>query len=402
MQVRCRHLWIICIAAILNACTSQPAIHSQLTMKALTIPAMGDVSEQALATFTENAPAFCHTKQTTLNVMVLSGGGADAAFGAGLISGLLARGRLNSAESPCVITGVSAGAILAPYVYLATASDHVLRQRYLPRLETLFEQIDDDTLLALNNPLRLLSDKSVYRSQNVEDALNKALDSTLLVDMATEYQQSGRKVLIGVADVYSGEFEVLDLTDQFSVAAKSPAAKQSIVSAIRASAAIPVVFAPVRMQTSQGKKLYVDGGMRYPMFLNSPLLEALRKKTAMQNSAVRVMAVVNHPGLAKPLQREKPEIDVLGWRHYMNAIGEITRNQRMLDAASRVHAEIVAHNYQGLWANGQVAYACISLKNQEKIFDQNYQHCLFEAGLELASQQQPWATKPTLPAWYLP
>lgn len=393
---------LACIAAMLVACANQPHLETQLPVNALVIPSDSAVSEQALANFIGDAPTFCRTGQATLNAMVLSGGGADAAFGAGFISGLLAQGGLNEQESPCYITGVSAGAILAPYVYLATASNGTLRQRYLPRLKTLFETIDDDTLLSLNNPLRLMSDKSVYRTQKVEDALNTALDLTLMSDVATEYLQSGRKMFIGVVDVYSGEFELLDLTAQFAVAASQPAAKVNVVNTIRASAAIPVVFAPVSMQTTLGKKLYVDGGMRYPLFLNSQLLEALRKQSAMQTSPVRVMTVVNHPGLARPLQANKPEIDVLGWRNYMNAIGEITRNQRMLDAASRVQSEIMLHGYQSQWANGQIAAACIPLKNPQKIFDGQYQQCLFEAGLTLARKKQAWEAAPVLPAWYAP
>ena len=67
-----------------------------------------------------------HTGQP-VNILALSGGGADGAFGAGALVGLT-----RSASRPpfSVVTGVSAGALIAPYAFLGPAWDEQLVEIY--------------------------------------------------------------------------------------------------------------------------------------------------------------------------------------------------------------------------------------------------------------------------------
>ena len=57
-----------------------------------------------------------------VNVLALSGGGADGAFGAGLLVGWSAHGGRPEFQ---VVTGVSAGAIIAPLAYLGRRHDRL-------------------------------------------------------------------------------------------------------------------------------------------------------------------------------------------------------------------------------------------------------------------------------------
>ncbi len=398
-----RRLLLGLLCMYLSACASlPPGPSTQCHIQSMPL-ALESTSPLTKADELTPAASSCFVRPGgTLQAMVLSGGGADAAFGAGFITGLLKRGQLVGDAAPCYLTGVSAGAILAPFVYLATAQDPQVRQRYQTQLAQLFQGIDDKRVLALNAPWRLLRDKSVYRSDLIFDEINRQLTPTLIQDLAQEYQRSGRIILIGAINIYNGQFELIDLTAQFQQAARQPSHQACLVNSIRASASIPVVFEPVSMLASHvrggeiERKLYIDGGIRYPLFLHASLLNALN----VQHKAVTVMTIINHPGVAQTLNAEKPLLSALGWRPYMNMIGEVSRNQRMSDAAFMVANELEKYHYQGLWANGQVASACIARKPASKIFDADYQQCLFDAGQQQAASPQPWAAAPILPAMH--
>src|SRR5258708_15909829 len=62
-----------------------------------------------------------------INILALSGGGADGAFGAGALVGLT-RSALRPQFS--VVTGVSAGALIAPYAFLGSDWDDELAEVY--------------------------------------------------------------------------------------------------------------------------------------------------------------------------------------------------------------------------------------------------------------------------------
>lgn len=393
----------VVFSLILTACAT-PHTHDKASCHIQSLPLALNLAEpSANPTWLTPAAHSCFVRAgNQLNAMVLSGGGADAAFGAGFVSGLLKRGQLMGEDAPCYITGVSAGAILAPFVYLSTAQDPQVRSRYQAQLARLFQGIDDQRVLALNSPLTLLRGKSVYRADRIREEIHRQLTPTLVQDLAQEYQRTGRTILIGAVNLYSGQFELIDLTTQFQQAARQPTQQACIVDSIRASASIPVVFEPVALQAQHAaggsieRKLYIDGGIRYPMFLHAELLNALN----VQHKAVTVMTVVNHPGVAQALNADKPELQDLGWRPYMNMIGEVSRNQRMSDSAYMVANELKKFGYRGLWANGEVANRCIPAKPANKIFDKDYQQCLFDAGYAQALSAQPWADAPVLPAMH--
>jgi len=78
--------------------------------------------------------------------LALSAGGVDGAFGAGLLNGWSARG---ARPDFAVVTGVSAGALIAPYAFLGS--------RYDDQLRTALTTITDaDVFEAGQTPLSLL------------------------------------------------------------------------------------------------------------------------------------------------------------------------------------------------------------------------------------------------------
>lgn len=75
----------------------------------------------------ERAHAAHHGKLPTAYFLAISGGGDDGAFGAGLLAGWTARG---DRPSFSLVTGVSTGALSAPFAFLGGEYDARLKQVY--------------------------------------------------------------------------------------------------------------------------------------------------------------------------------------------------------------------------------------------------------------------------------
>lgn len=61
------------------------------------------------------------------NYLVISGGGSEGAFGAGLLAGWSARGTRPEFQ---IATGTSTGALIAPFTFLGAEYDPLLREMY--------------------------------------------------------------------------------------------------------------------------------------------------------------------------------------------------------------------------------------------------------------------------------
>lgn len=183
--------------------------------------------------------------------LLLSGGGDNGAFGAGLLAGWSARG-----DRPVfrTVSGVSTGALIAPFAFLGrdydntltqlyTAMDanHVFRQRFLPLAATVQDALSD------TDPLF--------------QTIAQYVTNDMLAKIAAE-QAKGRLLLIQTADVDVGRAVFWDIT---AIAASNhPGALHLIHKILLASAAIPLAFPPVffdvEIDGQKYQEMHVDGG----------------------------------------------------------------------------------------------------------------------------------------------
>ena len=109
-----------------------------------------------------------------VNILALSGGGADGAFGAGALVGLT-----QSASRPSfsVVTGVSAGALIAPYAFLGPAWDEKLVEIYTSgRAEHLLK----------SRGLGAFFGSSVYSGEPLKDLVDRYATDELIQAVANE------------------------------------------------------------------------------------------------------------------------------------------------------------------------------------------------------------------------
>jgi hypothetical protein len=132
------------------------------------------------------------------NVLALSGGGAFGAFGAGAMVGLT---RSGSRPQFAVVTGISAGALIAPYAFLGPTWDGRLRDAYTSGAA--------DNLLRTRG-LGVLFSSSLYSGKPLRQLVDAYASDEMIQAIARE-SGKGRLLLVATTDVATGERVVWDL-----------------------------------------------------------------------------------------------------------------------------------------------------------------------------------------------
>ncbi|MGY2050832.1 patatin-like phospholipase family protein [Methylobacterium sp. JK268] len=185
--------------------------------------------------------------------LALSGGGENGAYAAGLLKGWSASG---GRPDFGVVTGVSTGALIAPFAFAGSRYDAALEQAYTQTTAAdVFEFGGSDEALTDTWPLRKQIEKSVTPA--------------LLADIAAEHRK-GRRLLVVTTELDSDRPVLWDMG---AIAASGgPAALKLFREVVLASAAIPGIFPPVMIdaQGPGGKRfqeMHADGGTTAPFFL---------------------------------------------------------------------------------------------------------------------------------------
>lgn len=398
---------VVMLAILNSACTSFPqkSDYVDCDLNAFSITSEAAISQNKLIT-----EEICITDEFTnrkyADALVISGGASDGAFGAGFISELVDQKKMAVLGSdyprPCIITGVSTGAMMSPFVYLATSSNQAISNKYTNLLKNLYSDLDDNELLApklgIFRLARLPFRKSLYSTDSIKRKFSEKINNDLIHDLVSEYQTTKRKIYIGVVNVSTGHYEVIDLTRLFEnvVTAGKSSQRQCVTEAIRASTSIPVVFEPVGIKDNQAYKLYVDGGLRYPFFLHKQMIEALKKVGAQEgkpDKSVRAYVVINHLGLTEQFSKND-DFYSLGIKEYISNNTEIARNQLYLDASKTLYQITKNENVTSYWVDAQSDEQCE--KPKDKYFHIAYQECLRKQGEEKASKETPWGSELSL------
>jgi hypothetical protein len=198
----------------------------------------------------------------SLELLAISGGGDKGAFGAGLLTGWTASGMRPSFKA---VTGVSTGALIAPFAFLGPEYDKVLEEVYttispedVARPRSIIAAIQNDGM-ADNEPLWAL--------------ISKYVDERLLAAIAAEHEK-GRILLIGTTDLDARQPVVWNVGN--IATSGSSGALELFRSILLASAAIPGAFPPTLVNVDvDGKRyqeMHVDGGASAQVFLYPPSL----------------------------------------------------------------------------------------------------------------------------------
>ena len=191
--------------------------------------------------------------------LALSSGGSDGAFGAGLLSGLTASGKR---PVYAVVTGVSTGALMAPFAFAGSKYDESLRNAY-----TKITSADVFEVGA--------TPQSFVDTWPLKELIAKQITPELLADIAAQYK-NGRRLFIVTTNLDSERSMVWNMG---AIAAHGgDDAAKLFRDVLLASSSIPGAFPPVLIGVeANGKRfqeMHVDGGVGGQFFVAPPALMA--------------------------------------------------------------------------------------------------------------------------------
>ena len=190
------------------------------------------------------------------NYLAVSGGGSDGAFGAGLLNGWTRAGDRPSFK---VVTGVSTGALIAPFAFLGPKYDETLKKAYTT--------VDQSRVFVVHSLLSMLWQESLTDTAPLREMVASFIDDKVLADIAVEHAK-GRRLLVASTNLDAEEPVIWDLGAIAS--SKNKKKLQLFRSILVASAAIPAVFPPVMFDVEiDGKRydeMHVDGGVFFQSF----------------------------------------------------------------------------------------------------------------------------------------
>jgi len=199
----------------------------------------------------------------TFNFLAISGGGADGAFGAGLLNGWSASGKRPEFE---IVTGISTGALSAPFAFLGP--------KYDPQLKEMYTAYTTRDMLRKQPIKGILGGDGLASSAPLARLIAKYADQAFLEAVAKEHRK-GRRLLVGTTNIDAQRPVVWDMG---AIAASGqPSSLDLFRKVLLASASIPGAFPSVKIKVyAEGQVLqeqHVDGGTTKQVFLFPGQLE---------------------------------------------------------------------------------------------------------------------------------
>ena len=214
----------------------------------------------------------------SFDVLALSGGGPNGAFGAGVLAGWTARGDRPDFDH---VTGVSTGALIAPFAYLGADWDDELRAAYL----------DDRTEQLMRR--RLLSGlfaESMYSGRPLLELVDSYVTQEI-VDAVAVASRSGRTLIVVTTDIDQQRSVAWDMG---AIARLGGARARTLFRDVMvASASIPGIFPPVSIDVGAGAEAHVDGGIAAPIYAVPEALADWKGGRLHTQAPVRIFMIAN-------------------------------------------------------------------------------------------------------------
>ena len=308
-----------------------------------------------------------------LNILTLSGGGQNGAFGAGFLVGWRESGRRPQFD---VVGGVSTGALLSTHAFLGTAADDATLEEMYTRI-TKADIYNDIGLIGLLSGSDALRDTAPLRAM-----LEKYITAETVKRVAAAYDEN-RMLFVGTTNIDYGQTWVWNMT---------AIAKAGDVELYRkvllASASFPIVFPPVEI----GGHLFVDGAARSNLVV--PGMFGSQRPNPPLYGPGNLFLIDN----GKVTQPPQALVRALG--PIAAATVSVMMEQSMQTALTRSYfgTKILGYAFKIVAIPDGV-----NVGNDVLAFDPTQMRTAFDAGRALAMRPDPWMTAPPnagdIPPW---
>ena len=309
-----------------------------------------------------------------LRLLALSGGGDKGAYGAGFLNGWTQSGKRPRFS---IVTGVSTGALIAPFALLGSDYDHELTAAYT--------QITPDDVFEMRFPLAIPFSSSAATTGPLEQLIARfATDA--VIDAVAEEHRAGRRLFVGTVNLDRPGNAIWDMG---AIAASDAPDRYALFRRILlASSSVPVLFPPVLIETQvEGRpisELHVDGGAIATLLASPSVAEG---QTGRAGAQTELYLLVNG--------KMAGEFEMIG--------GSVP------DIAARTIDVILFASLQDrvnsayVWSQGNgAAYHLTYIAQDYKIedhdlFAQDFMQDLYDYGLE-RGRNAAWQQRPPFPA----
>ena len=320
--------------------------------------------------------AFAAEKHPSVaNLLAISGGAEDGAFGAGLLVGWSDAGTRPVFD---LVTGVSSGALIAPFAFLGREHDGQLREIF-----TKYGRKDIFTY----NVSGVIEGSALADDAPLARLIEKYVDTSFLQEIARE-RAKGRILLIGTTNL---DTQRPVMWDMGRIAMSND--REAIVlfrKILLASATLPGVFPPVRIQVRVGgqnyDELHVDGGVTRQVFIAPSIFSsALHDQKSGRGAAKPRLFVIRNGKIDPEWQSVHENVVSITQR----SISTLIKNQGIGDLY-RIYS---VTRRDGIDFNLASIPSDFSETSDEP-FDQKYMIALFDRGYDLASRNYSWVKAP--------
>lgn len=307
--------------------------------------------------------------------LAVSGGGDHGAFGAGLLNGWTAAGDRPEFK---LVTGVSTGALIAPFAFLGPEYD--------AKLKAFYTAVSPADILERRSILAALTGDALADNRPLGRRVAHEVDEALLRRVAAEYEK-GRLLLLGTVDLDSRQGVLWNMTRIAAIG--GPKALELFRSIMIASAAIPGAFPPVMIDVEAGgqgyQEMHVDGGTMSQVFVYPPSIHL--KELGQKSGATRerTVYVIRNTRLDPEWANvERRTMSIAG-----RAISSLIHTQGIGDLY-RIYATT---ERDGVDFNLAYVPASFDVPHREE-FDPEFMRALYKVGYDMAARGYPWEKKP--------
>jgi hypothetical protein len=312
--------------------------------------------------------------------LALSGGGSNGAFGAGFLYGWSQTGLRPEFK---LVTGISTGALIAPFAYLGSDFDEELKEVYTT--------ITSENILRRRNIFAILfKSESLAKTDPLKQLLEQYITEDTLRAVAERHNR-GHRLYIGTTHMDAQHLVVWNMG--LIARRQSSEALDLFRKVMLASASIPVAFPPVLIDVEIGGKPYdemhADGGTVTQVFFYGGTIdiEAGRREIYgddFQPSGGGIYIIRNGQVQPDPIQvdRNLPAISSRAVDTMIKTavVGDLYR----IFAFTR--RDDIGFNYTGIPDDYE--------PQSKELFDQAEMNRLFQVGYQLGMSSNPWRSSP--------
>lgn len=387
-------------ACLITGCSSDPTISEEAFARNVEdfynkqVEEYTDIRRVTIEVAEDKLDAWIEGKRDeppTIDILILSSGGPDGAFGAGVLEGW---GKIQDPDlrRPTFdrVTGISTGALMAPYAMVGT--DEAYRE-----LAEFYANPNPDWMGGSLLWSVLRGKPSLFDNSELVETVREAIDPGMVEAIGKRTEEKGL-LLVGATNMDLGTFRVFDLTEL-----AKQGNEERFEDIMLASAAIPGVFPPVSIDSFS----YGDGGAVANLFLGvdrdliwkqgrgGPWWTPERVEKGVPKLRVRHWVIVNGKVKWDPSPAEQTWTD-LGRRAISQMLRAANiRSLQQLDVMRRLSVQRPDVDFEVYWI-AIPEDAELPEPNPSNMFDEKYMRALVDLGRELGADPDSWHTESPL------